>query len=261
MTRRKEPAVEARSRLTRKRVLRSAIGLADTEGIERLTMRRLGEVLGVEAMSLYNHVASKEDLISGMLDVLFADIELSPHNEHWKAALRKRSESVHDVLQSHPWANGLMDSGVSPGPAILRHQDRVLGTFRHGGFSPGLTAHAFSALDSYIHGFARQENALPLEEEDRATVRARALLARLSAAEYPYLHELTALHVLQPLYSYADDLEFGLDLVLDALERARDAEVGHGISAGHPRVPGMDPSTTAASTSDQNEGADRTSGS
>ncbi len=236
MTPRNVPAVDRRSRLNRDRVLRSAIGLADKEGIERLTMRRLGEVLGVEAMSLYNHVANKEDLLNGMIDVLFAEIELPPHDEPWKAALRKRSVSVRQVLRSHPWANGLMHSGTSPGPAMLRHHNRVLGTFRNGGFSSTMAAHAFSALDSYVYGFANQEKALPFDTAEQAAAMGRALFAQLPAAEYPYLHELTAMHVLQPVYSYADELGFGLDLVLDALERARDAETGHRISAGQPGV-------------------------
>jgi AcrR family transcriptional regulator len=215
---------EGRARLNRERVLQSAIGLADEDGLEKLSMRRLGEGLGVEAMSLYNHVSNKEDLLNGMIDTLYGEIELPSHDDDWKTALRKRSFSVRDILLRHPWANGLMDSATSPGPGTLRHHDRVLGTFRNGGFSLAMTAHAFSALDSYVYGYAKQEKALPFDDGEQAAAMANVMLAQLPASEYPYLYELMAKHVLQPGYNYADEFSFGLDLVLDALERARDAE-------------------------------------
>jgi len=224
MTAKKAPAADRRIKLSRDRVLEAAIALADEGGIERLTMRRLGEDLGVEAMSLYNHVSNKEDLLNGMIDALFAEIELPRHDEPWKAALRKRSVSVREVLLCHPWANGLMDSGTSPGPATLRHHDRVLGTFRNGGFSLTMTAHAVSALDSYVYGFAKQEKVLPFDTGEQAAAMAQMLLAQLPAAEYPYLFELMAKHVLRPDYSYSKEFVFGLDLVLDALEEARDKD-------------------------------------
>ena len=215
---------DGRARLNRDRVLQTAIKLADEGGIERLSMRRLGEELGVEAMSLYNHVSNKEDLLNGMIDAVYAEIELPSHDEDWKSALRKRSLSVREVLVRHPWANGLMDSATSPGPGTLRHHDRVLGTFRNGGFSLALTAHAFSALDSYVYGYAKQEKSLPFDTEEQAAAMANAMLAHLPASEYPYLHELMTKHVLRPGYDYADEFTFGLDLVLDALERERDVE-------------------------------------
>jgi len=215
---------EGRARLNRERVLETAIRLADEDGLEKLSMRRLGEGLGVEAMSLYNHVSNKEDLINGMIDTLYGEIELPSHDDDWKTALRKRSVSVRGVLLRHPWANGLMDSATSPGPGTLRHHDRVLGTLRNGGFSLAMTAHAFSALDSYVYGYAKQEKALPFDTEEQAAAMANVMLAQLPASEYPYLYELMAKHVLQPGYNYAEEFSFGLDLVLDALERTRDAE-------------------------------------
>jgi AcrR family transcriptional regulator len=224
MTPKSEPGTEVRARLSRDRVLRTAIGLADAKGIERLTMRKLGVELGVEAMSLYNHVSNKEDLLHGMIDAVFAEIELPSPADDWKTALRKRSLSVRDMLSRHPWANGLMDSGTNPGPATLRHHDRVLGTFRNGGFSIAMTAHAFSVLDAYIYGFAKQEKGLPFDSGQQAAAMAEVMLAHLRADEYPHLAELTSRHVLQPGYDYADEFIFGLDLVLDGLERARDAE-------------------------------------
>jgi AcrR family transcriptional regulator len=223
MTPKNAPVSEGRIRLSRDRVLQTAIRLADEGGIERLTMRRLGEELGVEAMSLYNHVSNKEDLLYGMVDAVFAEIELPSHSDDWKTAIRKRSVSVREVLARHPWANGLMDSGTNPGPATLRHHDRVLGTFRNGGFSIAMTAHAFSALDSYIYGFAKQEKALPFDTGEQAAEMAQIMLTHLPAGEYPYLFELAAKHVLQPGYSYASEFTFGLDLILDALENARDS--------------------------------------
>jgi AcrR family transcriptional regulator len=215
---------EGRTRLNRDRVLTTAIQLADEGGIEKLSMRRLGEELGVEAMSLYNHVANKEDLLNGMIDALYSEVELPSHDKDWKTALRKRSVSVREVLLRHPWANGLMDSATKAGPGTLRHHDRVLGTFRNGGFSLAMTAHAFSALDSYVYGYAKQEKALPFDTEERTAAMANAMLAQLPASDYPYLYELVAKHVLQPGYNYAGEFSFGLDLVLDALERARDLD-------------------------------------
>lgn len=208
-----------RVRLTRDRVLQTAMALADSSGIEALTMRRLGEQLGVEAMSLYNHVTGKEDLLNAMIDAVFSEIDLPLHGDHWKTAIRKRSLSFHAALSRHPWAIGLRGSGTRPGPATLRHHDRVIGTFRNGGFSIELAAHAFSAVDSYIYGFALQEKSLPFKTEQETTAMAQIMLAQLPADEYPYLAELTARHVLQPGYNYGDEFPFGLDQLLDALER------------------------------------------
>ncbi|GAB3136053.1 TetR/AcrR family transcriptional regulator C-terminal domain-containing protein [Marisediminicola antarctica] len=196
-----------------------SIALADRTGIDSLTMRRHGEELGVEAMSLYNHVANKVDLLNGMVDAVFNEIELPSHNDDWKTAMRKRSVSFRAVLSRHPWATGLKDSGTNPGPATLRHHDRVIGTLRNAGFSIAMTAHAFSALDSYIYGFAMQEKNLPFTTEEDTAARAHIMLAQLPANEYPYLAELTADHVLKPGYNYADEFPLGLELILDGLER------------------------------------------
>ncbi|MHA6694945.1 TetR/AcrR family transcriptional regulator C-terminal domain-containing protein [Homoserinimonas sp. A520] len=208
-----------RSRLNRDRVLSTAIALADTAGIESLTMRRLGEELGVEAMSLYNHVANKEDLLNGMVDAVFSEIELPSHSDDWMTAMRKRSVSFREVLSRHPWATTLKDSGTNPGPGTLRHHDRVIGTLRNAGFSIAMAAHAFSALDSYIYGFAMQEKSLPFTTEEETAAMAHVMLAQLPANEYPYLAELTTDHVLQPGYNYGDEFPLGLDLILDGLER------------------------------------------
>jgi len=223
MTPATDPGAKPRVRLNRDRVLGAAIALADAGGIESLTMRRLGEELGVEAMSLYNHVANKDDLLDGMVDDVFSEIDLPSGTADWRTAMRERAISAREVLSRHPWATALMDSRTAPGPATLRHHDTVIGTLREAGFSIELAAHAFSALDSYTYGFAMQEAALPFDTAEETAEVAEMILAQLPADEYPHLTELTIEHVLKPGYDYGDEYEFGLDLILDGLERAREA--------------------------------------
>jgi AcrR family transcriptional regulator len=216
-----KPAAEPRVPLSRERVLRAAVALADDSGLESLTMRKLGEVVRVEAMSLYNHVANKSDLLDGMVDLVFSEIDLPTGEPDWKAAMRQRAISAREALARHPWGIGLMESRSTPGPATLRHHDAVLASLRQGGFSIEMAAHAFSALDSYIYGFALQEASLPFDTAEETAEVAQMILKQLPADEYPYLAELTIEHVLQPGYDYGDEFEFGLDLILDGLERAR----------------------------------------
>jgi AcrR family transcriptional regulator len=205
-------------------VLLAAVALADEHGIASLSMRRLGDVLGVEAMSLYNHVANKDELLDGMVDLVFSEIELPVGGADWKTAMRERAQSARQALRRHPWAIVVMSTRTSPGPATLRHHDAVIGTLRAAGFSVALTAHAFSALDSYIYGFALQEATLPLgdTEEETAEV-AQMMMAQVPADEYPHLTEFTLEHILQPGYDYGDEFGFGLDLILDGLEKASEA--------------------------------------
>jgi AcrR family transcriptional regulator len=205
--------------LSRDQVLRAAVALADEGGVGALSMRKLGQVLGVEAMSLYNHVASKGDLLDGMVDVVFSEIGLPAGDVGWKPAMRQRAISAREALARHRWAIGLMESRRSPGPATLRHHDAVLGCLRGAGFSVELTAHAYSVLDSYIYGFALQERSLPFPTPKQTADLAQDILASFPADKYPHLAELTARHVLQPGYDYGDEFEFGLDLILDGLER------------------------------------------
>lgn len=211
--------------LTRPRILSCAIDLADRVGLDALTMRRLGQELGVEAMSIYGHVANKEDLLNRMMDAVFAEIEPPSTSDPWRHALRQRSVALREALRRHPWAVSLKGSGTSPGPATLRHHDRVLGSLRNGGFSLALTAHAISALDSYSYGFAMQEKTLPFTTEEDTAVLAQTMLAQLATTDYPYLVEFTATHVLQPGYAYGNEFIFGLEILLDGLERAL---YGHG---------------------------------
>jgi AcrR family transcriptional regulator len=206
--------------LNRERVLRAAVAFADENGIGTLSMRKLGEAVGVEAMSLYNHVTNKGDLLDGMIDVVFSEIDLPPGGADWKTAMRQRALSVRDVLSRHRWAIGLMESRTSPGPATLRHHDAVIGCLRDAGFPVELAAHAYSVLDSYIYGFTLQERGLPFNTPAESSALAQAMLARFPADQYPHLTELTLTHVLQPGYDYGNEYEFGLDLILNGLETA-----------------------------------------
>ena len=209
-----------RGRLSTERVLRAGVALADSGGLESLTMRRLGEELGVEAMSLYKHVANKEALLDGMVDLVFAEIELPSGDTDWRTAMRDRAISARAALVRHPWATPLMQSRTQPGPATLAHHDTVIGTLRAAGFSVGLTAHAFSAVDAYVYGFALQQRSLPFETLEEAQEVGRQMFARMPAGAYPHLTELTVQHILQPGYDYGDEFEYGLDLLLDGLDRA-----------------------------------------
>lgn len=188
-------------------------------------MRRLGEELGVEAMSIYGHVSNKNELLNGMMDAVFAEIELPSRSDHWRQAIRARSISFREVLRQHPWAVSLKDSGTNPGPGTLTQVDQVLGTFLNGGFSLELTAHAISAIDSYVYGFAMQDKTMPFTTEEETAAMAQIMLAQLPTAEFPYLAEFTAKHVLKPGYFYGNEFIFGLEILLDGLERARGAQL------------------------------------
>jgi len=204
-------------------VLHAGVAFADESGIASLSMRKLGEALGVEAMSLYNHVANKDELLDGMVDLVFGQIDLPAGGTDWKTAMRERAQSARQALGRHPWAIALMSTRTSPGPATLRHHDAVIGALRQAGFSLAMAAHAFSLLDSYIYGFALQEATLPLGETEEETAEvAKMMMARLPADAYPHLTEFSVGHVLQPGYNFGDEFAFGLDLILDGLERARD---------------------------------------
>jgi AcrR family transcriptional regulator len=218
--RKKKPV---RAPVSRERVLQAAIGLADAEGVEQLTMRRLAEELGVEAMSLYHHVQNKDAILDGMVDIVFTELEL-PSTADWKKAMRRRARSARAALLRHPWAIRLMESRTTPGAATLEHHDAVLGCLRAGGFSIELTAHAYAVLDSYIYGFAHTELNLPFKTSDETQEVARAIFSQMPEGMYPHLAELTIQHVLKPGYAYGNEFEFGLDLILDGLDRALQRE-------------------------------------
>jgi AcrR family transcriptional regulator len=214
-----------RAPLSRERVVTAAMALADTKGAGGITMRAIAARLGVEAMSLYNHVAGREDILDGMVDAVFGEVDLpepttEPTTESttdWKEAMRDRAASSRTVLRRHPWAIGLMDSRSQPGPATLRHHDAVLGALRAGGFSVAMGAHAFSVIDSYLYGFVVQELSLPFASPAEFDEVAGDILRNLPTDAYPHLTELITEHALRPGYDYADEFEFGLSLILDAL--------------------------------------------
>lgn len=201
-------------------MLAAAVTLADVAGIESLTMRRLGQELGVEAMSLYNHVEDKDDILDGMVDLVFGEIEVPGGATDWKAAMRLRAISAHEALLRHPWATSLMQSRTKPGPATLRHHNSVLGSLRGAGFSVVMAAHAFSVIDGYVYGFALQQINIPLQSPEQVTEVGEDILRQLRGG-FPHLAEMITDHAMKPGYDYADEFEFGLDLILDGLERLR----------------------------------------
>ncbi len=213
----RKPRKQRRAPLNRHRALAAAIELADAEGIAALTMRKLARALDVEAMSLYHHVANKDHILDGMVDLVFAEIELPDDDLDWPNAMRQRAGSLRAALLRHPWAISLMDSRSAPGPATLRHHDAVIGSCRRAGFSVEMSAHAFSLLDSYIYGFVLQEVALPFGDGDDLGVVLDSMMPEDFALTYPYFAELTGEYVLRTGYSYADEFEFGLSVILDAL--------------------------------------------
>jgi AcrR family transcriptional regulator len=207
--------------LSRERVLRAAVNLADTSGVASLSMRRLAQELGVEAMSLYRHVRNKDDMVDGMVDVVFGEFGLPRKGVAWKTVMRRRAIAACEVLARHPWAIGLMESRSRPGPATLRHHDAMIGCLREAGFSIAMAAHAYSFLDSYIYGFALQQANLPFKTSEEVVEATDSILRQFPADAYPHLAEMALQHVLQPGYDYADEFEFGLDLILDGLEKIR----------------------------------------
>jgi AcrR family transcriptional regulator len=207
-----------RAPLSRERVLNAAVHLADRTGIGSLSMRRLGQEVGVEAMSLYNYVEGKDDLLDGMVDVVFREIGQPPVGAEWKTAMRERAVAAREVLSRHPWAIGLMESRRRPGTETLRHHDAVLGSLRDAGFSIEAAAHGYSLLDSYIYGFTLNEQSLPIDAPQEVADMGARILQETTAQAYPHLAEFIAEHAMKPGYSYGNEFEFGLDLILDGLE-------------------------------------------
>jgi AcrR family transcriptional regulator len=218
-----EPSEERRAPLNRERVLRAAIALADEAGAEALSMRKLAKALGVEAMSLYNHVANKDDILDGVVDIVFGEIEPPSTDVGWKTAMRQRAISTRDALNRHPWAIGLMEARSKPGQANLANHEAALRSMREAGFSLAMTAHAYSVQDSYIYGFALQEKALPaFDDPEVSAAVAERMLTLVPHGEYPYSVEMVGQHIAQSGYNFKREFEFGLDLILDGLERLLD---------------------------------------
>ena len=219
----KEPqTADPRLPLTRDRVLQAAIDLADEAGIDALSMRKLGQALGVEAMSLYNHVTNKDDILSGMVDIVESGIELPPPAADWKPALRTIAISAHDVFELHPWAAGLTLSAVGTRPARLKYMNAILGHLRRAGFSPEMTDLAYHALESHIAGFTLWAAQLQVDADELRDL-AAAFIRELPVDEFPYVVEHIQQHIKERDPESVGTFAFGLDLILDGLERIRDS--------------------------------------
>jgi AcrR family transcriptional regulator len=212
---------QTRKPLNRERVLRAAIALADERGAEELTMRKLAKDLGVEAMSLYNHVANKTDLLDGMIDIVFSEIEAPVAGGDWKAELRKRAVSTRAALNRHRWAIGEMEGRTNHGPNNLRLHNAVLGCLRAAGFSVEMTVHAYSVQDAYIYGFVLQQSDMSSETPEDFAAEAQRQMRDYAAAlaDYPHLVEVVGGYVAESGYDYEAEFLFGLDVVLDRLEQ------------------------------------------
>jgi len=207
--------------LSKQRVVVEAVRLADREGVDGLSMRRLAGALGAGAMSLYHYVASKDELLDAMIDIVFEEIEPPPENTDWQSAMRREAVSTRQVLARHPWAIGLMESRTSPGPANLRHREAVTACLRRAGFSVLTATHANWLLNSYVYGHALQEASLPFDTaEELADMTEDVYLPQLPPDEFPYLNE-SAAELVAAGYDPTDEFTFGLDLVLAALEPLR----------------------------------------
>jgi AcrR family transcriptional regulator len=220
MSKRVSESSEERAPLSRERVLRGAVAVADKAGIGSLTMRSLAQELGVKPMSLYHHVTNKDEILDGIVDLVFSEIELPSADGDWRSEIHRRAISARRVLRCHPWAIGLMESRTTPGPATLRHHDAIIGTLRGAGFSVEMTAHAYALLDSYVYGFALQEAALPFDGPETVAEVTEPMMQQFSADEYPHLVEMATELILQPGYDFGNEFEFGLSVILDALTRS-----------------------------------------
>lgn len=214
---RKYGPVPKRPPLTAQRIIEAAAAVADRGGLEAVSMRNVAKELGVEAMSLYHHVADKESLLDGLADWIVEQIELPEVTDPWRAAMSARAHSAHDVLSAHPWAITLIESRPAPGLPLLRHHDRIVGCLLESGFSAALATHAFSAIDAYVYGFTLSEANLPFTPGDGAE---EAFASDVAPApeEFPYLARSLGELMESGTYSYAAEFDYGLDLILDGFE-------------------------------------------
>jgi AcrR family transcriptional regulator len=205
--------------LNRQRVLQAALDLADESGIEALSMRKLAQTLGVKAMSLYNHVANKDDIIDGIVDHVMGEIKVPRLDLEWKLAMQQRATSAHQVLLRHPWATLPIVSRVNVGPASLRYIDTTLGCLVQAGFSLEMADHAWNAMDNHIYGFTLQELNFPFDPSEYVAA-ATAGLPLLPADKYPIMNQLTH-RIIARQYDGLHDFDFGLNLILNGLEAFR----------------------------------------
>jgi AcrR family transcriptional regulator len=207
----------SRTPLSRDRTVRAAVALADAGGFDSLSMRKLAEELDTAPMSLYRHVANREDLLDGMVDVVFGEMYPPAVGGDWTTELRERGISARAALQRHPWAVGLMETRVHPGPASAVHHNATMGCLREAGFPFRDAVHAYNLLDSYTYGFALQEQTIPFETPEESAEMAKTTVGE-RGDEYPYLAEVVV-ELGKRGYDYTEEFEFGLDFILDGLER------------------------------------------
>jgi AcrR family transcriptional regulator len=205
--------------LKKEKIITAAIQLANKDGIEALSMRKLAAKLKIEAMSLYHHFKNKDEILNALVDHVFSLIQWTPDASNWKTSVRKRCVSLRKVLNENAWAVGLLESRRNPGLETLKHHEMMLGQFRQSGFSRELTAHAYVLLDSYVYGFALQEHSLPVSNSEDISDLVGSIFSNLPADAYPNFIEMTSNYYMKPGYSFAAEFEFGLDLILDGLEK------------------------------------------
>ena len=211
---------ERRPQLTRERVVAAGIELADRDGIESISMRRLAQELGVEAMSLYTHVRNKDDLLDGMVNAVIGEIPTTTGGAHWKTSLRQMALAARGVVLSHPWAPGPIESRTAPGPATMYYINTVLGVLREGGFTVAQTHHALHILGSRLLGFSQEL----FDDTGDLPPEAAASLASQLGATLPYIVEMALAVTHDGVLGPCDDdaqFEFALDFILDGLERLR----------------------------------------
>jgi AcrR family transcriptional regulator len=221
---RRPAEVAKRAPVNLERTLHVALSIAESEGIEAVTMRRLARELGVEAASLYHHVNGKDQILDGLVNAVAAEIEPPMPSLGWREAISQRAHNTRAGLRRHPWAVSLMASRTSPGPATLRLLETGIRCFREGGFSVLLAAHAVSAVDSYVHGFVLQEVNLPFRDASELAAMTGSIMEAFPASEFPYLFEMTVEHILQPGYDYSKEFDSGLKVVLDGIAALLDEQ-------------------------------------
>ncbi|MGK0715120.1 TetR/AcrR family transcriptional regulator [Leucobacter sp. W1153] len=211
--------MQQRTPLSRANIVQAAAQAADNGGLAGVSMRRVGRELGVEAMSLYHHVANKDELLDALVDWVFAQIELPTPNDDWRAGMVRRAASARAVLTAHPWALGLIESRANPGPSLLTHHDAVIGCLRRGGFPVMLASHAFSVIDAYVYGFALTEQNLPFDPSASEAAGDFASEFMPLIKQYPHLAELVTALTSGRDYVFTDEFSYGLEVILDELER------------------------------------------
>lgn len=214
---RRSAEVASRAPLTLERTLQVALDIADDDGLDAVTMRRLARELGVEAASLYHHVNGKNQILDGLVDVVAAEVERPAPSTDWRATITERAHNTRAVLRRHRWAVSLMASRTSPGPATLGLLETGIRCFREGGFSVVQAAHGISVVDSYVHGFVLQEVNLPFRDPSELAAMTGAIMETFPASEFPHLFEMTVEHVLKPGYDYGKEFNSGLKVVLDGV--------------------------------------------